>query len=149
MPTVKQATPKDFPRIVELYEEGAREMGETDIDKNIVLKHVSAAYQLAPCFLLTNDDRIDGMAGFSVVASSHNCVATMIDYLFYIKSEYRWLKNLSALFEAAKTFAKEHKMPLRIEFSANKDEELRKRVLTMHGFNIHAVVGMYNPNGEE
>lgn len=146
---VRKATPKDIPQILRLYESGLRELGETDTKEEFLLRKIVNSYHLAPCFLLIIHGKIVGMAGFTVMTSSHNGVASMIDYMFFIEEEHRKLKNLSALVNAAKHFASETKMSIKIEFFTNNDEELRKRLLKMHGFRVVSVCGVYNPEGEK
>jgi len=132
-----------------MYHSSLIECGEIDINEDLLLKKVVNSYHLAPCFLLIIDDIICGMAGFTAEASSHNGVVSMIDYMFYVKKEHRSLENLSALVKEAKDFANEKKMPIKVEFKVkNNDEELRKRLLVMHGFEVHSVSGIYNYKGK-
>lgn len=84
------------------------------------------------------------MAGFTTVISSHDGKARLADYMFYVEPQHRSIKTLGRLVEAAKDFAKEQDLPLRVEFLSQNDEQLKKRVLKMHGFEVVAVVGEYN-----
>ena len=140
---IREATAKDIPVILDLYKKGLEELGCFDWQESLLLKKVVNSFHLAPCFLLELDD-IVGMAGFTTVTTSHNGVATLNDYMFYVLPEYRNIKNLGGLVEGVKSFADTHGMPLRLEFLTNNDEELRKRVLKLHGFKIYSVVGTYN-----
>ncbi len=144
---IRQATPRDIPFILELYKDGLKELGETDIKEPLLLKKVVNSYHLAPCFLLIINGIIRGMAGFTVGTSSHNGVASMMDYMFYVQEEYRSLKNLSALVKSAKDFASKKMMPIKLEFLTNNDEKLRARLLKMHGFRVFSICGLYNPEG--
>lgn len=138
---VRQATSNDIPEILGLYKASLDEMGE-DYQEHLLVKKIINSYNLAPCFLLVIDDIIAGMAGMTVVTIAHSGVATLADYMFYVLPEYRNSKNLGGLTKAVKDFAKEHNMPVRLEFiSNNNDENLRKRVLRMHGFDTVCVVG--------
>ena len=140
---IRQATTKDISVILELYKKGLEELGCHDWQESLLLKKVVNSFYLAPCFLLELDE-IVGMAGFTTVTTSHNGVATLNDYMFYVLPEHRNIKNLGGLVEGIKSFADEHMMPLRLEFITNNDEELRKRVFKLHGFKVCSVVGEYH-----
>lgn len=140
--SVRQATPKDIPYIMELYRLGLEELGETKIFDSMLLKKIVNSYHLAPCFLLEKDGNIIGMAGLTSVTSSHNGDAMLSDYMFYIKPEHRSLKNLGALVNSAKDYASGANLPLRLEFYGSVSQEVRKRLFKMHGFNVDAVVGV-------
>lgn len=141
---IRQATAKDIPIILDLYEKGLRELGETEILESLLLQKVVNSFHLAPCFLLVIDDNVVGIAGFTVVTTSHNGVASLADYMFYVSPEHRNIKNLSELINAAKDFATDKNISIRIESLANNDEDLRKRLFTMHGFRVLSVTGVYN-----
>jgi hypothetical protein len=141
---IRKATKDDFHSILELYRKGLEELGETNIVESMLLKKVVNSYQLAPCFLLVINDNIAGMAGFTTATTSHNGVASLVDYMFYVEPEHRNIKNLGDLVQSAKEFAIEHALPIRLEFVTNNDEETRKRLFKLHGFEPSAVVGFYN-----
>lgn len=140
---IRQATPKDIPYILELYHDGLAEMGETNIVEALLLSKIVSAFHLAPCFLLVKDGKVVGMMGLTVITSSHNGDASLIDYMFSIQKEYRNMRNLSAFIKEAKVFAKENNLPLKIESLASDDEEVRKRLFRMHGFRVLSVTGIY------
>lgn len=140
---IRQATPKDIPVILDLYAKGLIELGETDIYENLLLKKVVNSLHLAPCFLMIKDGNIEGMAGMTVVTTSHSGVAMLCDYMFYVQPEHRNLKALSELVENIKQFAREKDMPVKLEFITDNDQKLRERVLEMHGFKVYSVSGIY------
>lgn len=142
--TIRQSTPADFPYILALYKKGLEDVGLTDWKESLLLKKIVNSFHLAPCFLLVNDDKIVGMAGFTTVISSHNGVASLSDYMFYVEPEFRNHKTLSKLVKAAKDFADKHAMPLKLEFISKNDTKLRERVMRLHGFKDIAVIGVYN-----
>lgn len=139
---IRQATPEDIDFILDMYMRGIRELGEEG-NASFMVKKILTSMQLAPCFLLVIDDIIAGMAGLTLARSSHNGVATVSDYMFYVYPKYRSLENLTGLVQESKRFADSHNLPLRLEFVANGDEKLRERLLKMHGFKICSVVGKY------
>lgn len=139
---VRVATSSDIPRILDLYKKGLEEIG-LEYSESLLLKKIINSYHLAPCFVL-EEDEIVGMAGFTVVTTSHNGDARLADYMFYVLPEHRNIKSLGRLVSAAKDFAKEHDLPLRLEFISQNDEELKKRVLKMHGFEVVCIVGEYH-----
>lgn len=141
---IRKATPKDIPEILELYRKGLEELGQKNIKESHILNKVVISYHLAPCFLLEIDDIIVGIAGLTVVTTSHNGVASLADYIFYVEPEYRSIKTLGVLVDSAKNFATENALPLRLEFISNNDEELRKRIFRLHGFKVSSVTGVYN-----
>ena len=141
---VRQATPKDIPYILALYKKGLDEIGLTDWKESLLLNKIVNSFHLAPCFLLVNDGTISGMAGFTTVTSSHNGVASLADYMFYIDPDVRNHETLSQLVQEAKDFAKQHAMPLKIEFISRNDLQLRERVMRRHGFEDFSVTGVYN-----
>jgi hypothetical protein len=141
---LRQATTKDIDDILPLYKAGLEELGLTDWKESLLVKKIINSFALAPCFLLVIDDKICGMAGFTLCITSHNGVATLSDYMFYVLPEYRNIKNLGGLVEEAKQFATVKNFPIKLEFICNNDEKLRKRVLEMHGFKVFSVTGVYN-----
>ena len=134
---IRQATPKDIPIILDFYTRGLIELGDKDIKESLLLSKVVNSYHLAPCFLLVINDTIVGMAGLTTVTTSHNGVATLADYMFYVLPEYRTLDNLSGLVQEIKAFAREKSMPVKLEFITDNDQKLRERVLKMHGFKVY------------
>lgn len=136
---VKQAKPSEFGVVLDLYKKGLEEIGFEYVESLLVKKIVNS-WHLAPCFLMGDY----GMAGFTTVISSHDGKARLADYMFYVEPEHRNIKTLGRLVEAAKDFAKDQNMPLRLEFLSHNDEQLKKRVLKIHGFDVVAIVGEYN-----
>lgn len=136
---VRKAQPKDFGLILELYKKGLDELG-LEYKESLLVKKIVNSWHLAPCFLIEDY----GVAGFTTVTSSHDGKARLADYMFYVEPEHRNIKTLGRLVEAAKDFAKEQDMPLRLEFLAQDNAELRARVLKIHGFDVVCVVGEYN-----
>ena len=141
---IREATPKDIPYILDLYRKGLEELGETNISESCMLRKIVNSYQLAPCFLLEIDDIIAGIAGLTVITSSHNGDATLSEYMFYVLPEHRSLKNLSGLVEKSKAFASQNDFPLRLQFFTDQDQKVRERLFEMHDFKVIAVVGVYN-----
>ncbi len=141
---IRKATASDIPVILDMYEKGLIELGATDISESMLLKKVVNSYHLAPCFLLVINGIVEGMAGLTAVTSSHNGVATLNDYMFYVNKEHRNIDNLGGLVKEIKKFAKDVNMPIKLEFLSNNDLELKKRVLEMHGFSVFSVTGVYN-----
>lgn len=144
MKTYNEATAEDLGRVSELYIEGLKETGADNIDPERARRHVVACFLLAPCFVMRDYDKIVGIAGLTTKNASWSGVTTLCDYMFYILPEYRGLKSLGGLVEKCKEFSREQRMPLRLEFISQNDEELRKRVFEMHGFKPVSVVGEYN-----
>ena len=141
---VIKATTKDIETILELYKEGIEELGIKDSKESYLLNKILVSFYLAPCFLLEIDGNIVGMAGFTVVTIPYNGMASLADYIFYVRKEYRNIKSLGALVEAAKGFAEDNNLPLRIDFTVNDDEEVRKRLMRKFGFKINSVSGVFN-----
>ena len=140
---VRRAKQQDLPAILRLYKKGLVEVDEKYLE-SLLVKKIVDSFLLAPCFLLEIDGRIQGMAGFTTVTIAHNGVASLADYMFYVEPEHRSMKTLGALVDAAKEFAREHEMPIRVDFISQNDEELRKRLLTRHGFTVALVVGVFD-----
>jgi hypothetical protein len=135
--------PDDAPEIFRLYTAGLDELGQA-WDQRLVLNKIVNSYHLAPCFLLVIDDKICGMAGFTVVSSSHSGDASLADYMFYVEPEHRNMESLNALTGSVKAFASEHKLPVRLEFIVTDDEAAKRRLLSMHGFKVGALIGVLN-----
>jgi len=140
---VRKATKEDFPEILRLYKSGLEEIGE-EYKESLLTDKIIKAFQCAPCFLLVINDSIVGMAALTASFVCYNGSITLSDYMFYVEPRHRNLKRLSGLVEACKDFAKQHDFPLRLDFISQKNEQLRIRLLRMHGFEIHSVVGVYN-----
>lgn len=141
---IRKATPSDIPYVLELYTKGLNEIGYDNIKESYLLNKVITSYHLAPCFLLEVEDEIVGMAGLTVYIQPWSGEATLNDYIFYMKPEHRNTRNLGGLVDNCKEFAKEKGIPLRVNFIVNNDEDLRKRVLKKHGFEVKSVLGEYN-----
>ena len=140
---VRKATRDDFGEILRFYKAGLEELGE-DYVEELLEKKIENAYYAAPCFLLVVNDKIVGMAALTASLICYNGKITLSDYMFYVEPQHRNLKRLSGLVNACKDFAYEQKAALRLDFISQKDEELRIRLLRMHGFKIHSIVGVYN-----
>lgn len=140
---IRQATPKDIPCVVRLYKAGLGELGEK-YKEDLVFQKVATCFYLAPCFLLEVNDNIQGIAGLTLLTTSHNGDAQLADYMFYIKPEHRSLKTLNSLVKEVKAFAKEKNLPLRLEFISNDDEDLKRRLLSMNGFKVGSIIGVYH-----
>jgi len=141
---IRKATPYDFDVVMSLYKKGLEEIGITDYKESYLLNKVVVSYHLAPCFLVVINDSIVGIAGLTIVHNSHNGDASLADYMFYIEPEHRNIKTLGALVKSAQEFADSHKLPLRIDFAVNGDEETRKRLMKMNNFDVKSIVGIYN-----
>lgn len=139
---IRKATFDDVPTILGFYKAGLKELGEDYVEAYASNKVVNSLY-LAPCFLLEVNDIVSGMAAFTMVTTSHTGVATLSDYMFYVQPEHRNIDNLSGLIEAAKGFADETGLPIRIETLTDNDEYARKRLFKMHDFKVFSVVGVY------
>ena len=141
---IRQATQHDLSEIVELYKAGLEELGLTDWKQELLEKKVAQSFILAPCFILVIDGIVKGMAGLTTVVTSHNGVATLADYMFYIDPECRNINSLGGLVEAIKEFAKANNLLVRLEFISKNDEKLKARLLRMNGFEVGGVIGVYN-----
>jgi len=146
---IRRAKTLDIPYMVNLYKEGLKELGFENIDDKRLLAKVVSSYHLAPCFLLVFNDKICGMAGLSTSITPWSGEATLCDYIFYIRPEYRKLSNFGGLVRACKDFSDEVGLPLSFNFSVNDDEEIRKRVFKMHNFKTTFITGGYKPNSAE
>lgn len=140
---IRQATHKDISYILEMYKLGLEELGETKFSESLMLNTVLASYHVAPCFLLVKNGNIVGMAGLTITSSPWNGDATLKEYMFYVRKEHRNIKNLSGLVEKSKSFAESLDVPLRLEFATDTKDGVRERLLSMHGFDVCAIVGMY------
>jgi len=140
---IRTADGKDIDDILVLYRAGLDELGDKYQD-SLILNKVITSIHLAPCFLLVIDDIICGMAGLTTLVCSPSGQATLTDYMFYIRPEYRKLENFSALINATKDFAVEKSLPLRLQFTTNISEKLRRRLFDMYGFKVISVTGGYN-----
>ena len=140
---IRQATASDFPRIFELYKAGLEALG-LKYKESLLKKNIAVCYQLAPCFLVVKNDNIVGMAGFKLVTTSHDGVASLADYMFYIMPEHRNIKTLGALLDKIKDFAVTHNFPVRVDFQTNVSIEARERLLTRFGFKVSSISGVYN-----
>jgi hypothetical protein len=141
---IRQAVPFDFPHIVTLYKDALIELGETDIKEEYLYKKIVDSFYLAPCILLVINDKICGMVGLSIQTTSHNGVASLTDYMIYVKEEHRSPANLKALIEEAKRFAKDSNMPLLLDYIVQEDTPLKERMLKKYGFSICHITGVYN-----
>jgi hypothetical protein len=141
---IRQAEVRDIKQIVALYKEGLDELGYTDSKEDLLINKVTESFVLAPCFVIEKDGILEGIAGLTLVITSHNGVAQLVDYMFYIKPGVRNIKTLNALVLKVKEFASANNLPLKLEFLCNDDEPLKKRLLTMNGFKIGGIIGVYN-----
>ena len=141
---VRQAEQGDMPYIMGLYKNGLEELGETKFVESCMVNKIVTSRQLAPCFLLVIDGIIRGMLGLTITRSSHNGDAMLNEYMFYIQPEFRGLKHLSALVNKSKEFALSNQLPIKFDFVNQAPLEVRKRLLTMHGFRVYSVTGVYN-----
>jgi len=141
---IVQAKSSEIPYILGLYRDGLEELGAKNIKDSLLVNKVVAGFHLAPCFLLKIDGIIRGIAGLTVVHSSHSGDAMLSEYMFYVEPEFRSLKHLSALVNACKTFADEHGFLLRFEFINQVDIRIRERLFKMHNFQIKSVIGEYD-----
>lgn len=140
---IRKAETKDLDDVIRLYRAGLVELGEPYSD-SLTMNKVLISFYLAPCFLLVIDDNICGIAGLTVVTSSHNGDASLSDYMFYVLPEHRSLRTLNSLVREVKAFADEKNLPLKLEFVADFDENIRKRLFEMNGFKKCNLVGVYN-----
>lgn len=140
---IRKATTKDLDDVIKLYRMGLTELDESYSD-SLTMNKVLTCFYLAPCFLLVINDKICGIAGLTVITTSHNGDASLSDYMFYILPEHRSLRTLNSLVKEVKAFAKEQNLPLRLEFVCKNDEKLKERLLIMNGFKINSVTGVYN-----
>ena len=141
---IRQAETKDIKQIVALYKEGLEELGFNDSKEELLIKKVTESFVLAPCFVIENNGILDGIAGLTLVITSHNGVASLADYMFYIRPDVRNIKTLNALVLKVKEFASANNLPLKLEFLCNNDEPLKRRLLTMNSFEIGGIIGVYN-----
>ena len=138
----RKAERKDFPRVCDLYIAGLQEL-QVEYDKEWVQRKIERAYYCAPCFLLEVDGKIVGMAALHMGQHHFTGDLTLTDLLFYVEPEHRNIRRLSGLVEACKAFAREHDIPLHLNFHTNIDIEKRVRLLRMHGFDVTSVSGVY------
>lgn len=141
---IRKANRDDFAKILFLYKSGLDELG-IKYKESMLVDKIDKAYYCAPCFLLVIDDRVVGMAALTASFLCYDGSITLSDYMFYIEPEYRNLKRLSGLVNACKDFAKQNDVALRLDFISQNDEDLRIRLLRMHGFKINSIVGVYEP----
>ena len=141
--SVVQAQHDDLPKVFELYKKGLSELG-MKYKAEKVFQKMHKAFKCAPCFLLVIDDKIAGMADLHLGEDHFTGDITLTDLLFYVEPEHRNLKRLSGLVEACKSFADEYDLPFRLDFISQNDENLRMRLLRMHGFKVYSVSGVYN-----
>lgn len=141
---IRQATSSDIKDILRLYKAGLNELGYTDWKESLLVKKITESFVLAPCFLIENDGIISGMAGLTLVITSHNGVATLCDYMIYIDKDIRNIKILGGLMDEIKRFADSQNLPVKLEFICNNDEEVRKRLYKRNGFTPRSVTGYYN-----
>lgn len=140
---IREATSSELDEVLRLYKAGCDELG-LEWKESFLVKKITESFLLAPCFLLVIDGKICGMAGFTVIKTSHNGDATLADYMFYVDPQYRNIQNLGGLVREAQSFAKSHNLSLRVEFLCNDDEALKRRLLKMHDFKVSAIVGVYD-----
>lgn len=141
---VRQATQDDLHDILRLYKSGLDELGFTDWQEHLLIKKITESFILAPCFLVVIDDKISGMAGLTIAITSHNGVATLCDYMFYVEKDVRNINILGGLMGEIKRFAIANQLPVKLEFVCNNDEELRKRMLKKYDFVPHSVTGYFD-----
>lgn len=141
---IRKATAADIPYILALYKEGLDELGIDDYIESQMVKKIVNSFHMAPCFLLLENANIVGMIGLTIVTISYNGVASLADYMFYIKPEHRNFKSLNELVKKAQAFADEHNMPLRVDFIINGRKEAKERLLQMNDFELYSLAGLYN-----
>lgn len=142
---IRQAEQGDLPYVYTMYREGLLELGETKLVESYMINKIVTSRQLAPCFVLTIDGIIRGMAGLTLVHSSHNGDAMLSEYMFYIQPKFRGLKHLSALVNKTKEFALAHNLPLRFDFlNQSVSPRVRERFAALFGFKVTSVVGEFN-----
>lgn len=140
---IRKAKSTDIPRIIELYRESLDEIGVNHLD-SLTSKVVTDNFFLAPCFVLEINGTIRGIAGLTVSFIPWSGDATLKDYIFYVEPEHRNIDNLGGLVSNCKDFADELGTPLQVSFIVNQDEELRRRILRRHGFEVVSVLGEYH-----
>ena len=140
MVKIKIATGEDLHDIIELYQKGLEELGEP-FKYELLVKKVTESYILAPCFLVVFNDKIVGMAGFTLVTTSHSGVASLADYMFFVEKEHRNIKTLDTLMKAIKEFAMSHDLQVRVDFLTGS-LKARKRLLARYGFKVSSLVGV-------
>lgn len=143
MPKIRIAAPEDLKDVVLLYKKGLESLGEPYNEESVRNK-VYTSYYLAPCFLVIKDDTIVGIAGLTVIRTSHDSAASLADYMFYIEPEYRSIRTLDALMEKIKDFAVSKNLPIRLDFRVSGNIEARERLLNRYGFKVQSVVGVYD-----
>lgn len=142
--SIRQAETKDIKAIVELYKKGLEALGYNDWKEDLLIKKITESFVLAPCFVIEKDDKLIGMAGLTLVTIAHSGVASLADYMFYIEPEARNIKTLNALVSEVKDFAAQNNFPLRLFFTLNEDEAVKRRLLKVNGFKIDNIIGTYN-----
>lgn len=141
---IRQANSDDMKEILRLYKAGLDELG-MEWKEDCIVKKITESFCLAPCFLVEIDGKLVGMAGFTLAITSHDGVATLCDYMFYVDPDYRNIKTLGGLVEEAKQFAIVHKLPLKLEFICDGgDYPLRARMFRRHGLQVYSVTGGLN-----
>lgn len=140
--SLRKATNKDLPKVLELYKKGLEELGITNHKESYLVDKVISSWNLAPCFILEKND-IVGMAGLTMGTECWSGNATLCDYMFYVEPEHRTLSNLGGLVRECKQFADDIGLPLRINLTINNDEKLRERLLKMYGFKPIQIAGLY------
>lgn len=139
---IRIATGEDLEDIISLYERGLKELNEP-YKHELLIKKVTESYILAPCFLVVINDKIVGMAGFTLVTTSHSGVASLADYMFFIEKEHRNIKTLDALMKQIKEFAMTHNLQIRLDFLVDRSVGVKKRLFERYGFNVNSIVGVY------
>lgn len=139
--SVRIANTSDIPHIMHLCKEGLSEVG-IDYNEKYLFKKIVNSYHLAPCFLYEKDGNIEGLAGFTIAINAYNGKAIMSEYIFYIRDKHRNIESLRGLVDAAKDFALDNSMDLRVEFIVVDDLQKRKRLLEHFGFKVTGLVGV-------
>lgn len=138
---IRQAAKEDLSRVLELYKAALDELDQKWSHDRLV-KKIADSFILAPCFLVESNGIICGMAGFTVVSASHNGEESLADYMFYVKPEQRNLRTLKALLYEVKAYAKQQNLPIRVEYLCNNDEALKRRLLSLNGFEVRGIIGV-------
>ena len=139
--SVRIANTSDIPYIVHLCKEALEESG-IEYSEKYLFKKIVNSYHLAPCFLYEKDGNIEGLAGFTTAINAYSGKAIMSEYMFYIRDKHRNIESLRGLVDAAKDFALDNNMDLRVEFIVVDDLQKRKRLLEHFGFKVTGLVGV-------
>lgn len=143
--TVRYATDKDIPHVLEMYMQAVSEIyPKTILNKTRCVNTIIDGHNRAPCVLLEKNGHILGFAGLTLGTEDFSDEHFIQEYMFYIKKQFRSMKLARMLSDAVKDVA--HKFGVNLRFSKTINEstaEKREKFLKRWGYKPYNIGVIY------